>query len=199
MDGQGQQWGAKSRGHIIAFQSAPELQYAASEADSAYGDLLEGFRRYVVLLDSSFALIVDDVAADSLRRLEWLMHGAGQFSEDAAGVFHLTNDPASLDVQFLRPTKAENRVVSFAQNESSFAAAYKTSTQVNRYLSICPLHRQKKYRFIVLVISYRAESPPSYSANVEAESDTGLVLAINVNGRPFSLRVDLETNVVQLK
>jgi len=179
---QGQGYGERFQGRIINFKSTPGLQFAVGEADNAYGDLLNTFRRYIALIDEKFVVIVDDIKADSVRQLEWLMHYEGQISENPSGIFKIINEDARLEVRFLHPAKQDNRIVSFEQHETTYKATRTSTTQFNRFVSIRPLHRQKNYRFVVVAIPYQEGKRPQYASQIMSESEEEIKLKVSVNG-----------------
>ncbi len=192
VDSQGQVYGERSEGKIIKFSTTPELQFAIGEVHAAYKDLLSGFYRYIALVDSQLVIIVDDISAREIRKLEWLMHYAGEASEDKSGIFRIANGQAHLDIQFLRPSKEENRVISFENHQTSYKATREITTQNNRFISIRPLHRQKDYRFIAVAFPYRNQEIPDYSATVLSESERHLKLEVIVNDTVYQLLIDFE-------
>jgi hypothetical protein len=198
VDGQGQVYGEKSEGKIIKFSTSSQLQFAVGEANTAYGDLLSKFHRYMALVDSQVVIIVDDVSAREIRKLEWLMHYTGEASEDSSGVFRIANGEARLDIQFLRPSKEENRVISFENHETSYKATREITTQNNRFISIRPLHRQKDYRFIAIAFPYRSDKSSVYSTKVLLESEKHLKLEVIVNHTVYRLVIDFMSQNVSL-
>jgi hypothetical protein len=182
VDGQGQGYGEKFEGRIINFSSTKNTQFAVGEADAAYGNLLNKFFRYITLIDGKFVVIVDDIKANGLRKLEWLMHYAENTEESVNGVFKVSNENAKLDIQFLRPSKADNRIVSFERHETSYKATRETTTQVNQFISITPLHRQHNYRFIAVAIPYCLKEPPIYTTEIMDESEDILRIKVELNG-----------------
>ncbi len=181
---------------IINFSSSNELQFAVGEANAAYGHLLKRFQRYIALVEGKFVVIVDDLAADEIRKIEWLMHYEGKAAEDPSGIIKLSNGNARLDVQFLRPTRQDNRVVSFENHQTSYQATREITRQSNRFISIRPLHRKQVYRFIALAIPYRNNEPPTYTADVLSESEKQLKLRVTLNNIIYHIQYDFESDVV---
>ncbi len=200
IDGQGQGYGERFQGRIINFKSSPELQFAIGEADNAYGDLLNTFRRYITLIDNKFVVIVDDIKADNFRQLEWLMHYEGQVSENPEGIFQIINENARLDVQFLHPAKQDNRVICFEQHETTYKATRTSTTQFNRFVSIRPLHRQQNYRFVVVAIPYQEGEKPRYLSQIISESEKDIKLKISINGFSTILVFDIDSySIIRLE
>ena len=144
----------------------------------------------MVLVDSQLVIIVDDISAREIRKLEWLMHYAGEASEDTSGVFRIANGEARLDVKFLRPSKEENRVISYQNHQTSYKATREITTQENRFISIRSLHRQKDYRFIAVALPYPNQEIPDYSATILSESERNLKLEVIVNHTVYRLSID---------
>ncbi len=193
VDGQGQRCGQMFEGRIVNFKSTPGLQFAVGEADDVYGDLLKAFRRTIALVNGQFVVIVDDIKADTIRQLEWLMHYQGKISEDSSGTFRITNKGAGLDMLFLRPAKQDNRVVSYEQHETTYKATRQSTTQVNRFVSVRPLHRQKNYRFVVVAIPYQEGAAPDYSAFIVSESEKAIRLKVSIDTVSTLLKIDFDS------
>ena len=181
VDGQGQRYGEAFEGTLLNFSTSDELQFMVGEANSAYDNLLKRFLRYIALVEGKFVIIVDDLAANEIRKIEWLMHYAGNAIEDQSGVFKINNGKARLDVQFLRPSRQDNRVVSFENHETSYQATREITRQTNRFISLRPLHRQQTFRFIALAIPYGDNEQPTYAAEVLSENEKYLKIRVLLN------------------
>jgi hypothetical protein len=144
-------------------------------------------------------IIVDDIAANEMRKIEWLMHYDGKAEEEQSGIFNISNGDAQLDMKFLRPTRQDNRVVSFESHETSYQATREITRQGNRFISIRPLHQQQEYRFIALAIPYRNNEDPTYSADVLSESEENLNLSVTLNGSVYQLSLDFSSNTIVLE
>jgi hypothetical protein len=75
VNGEGQlRGGAPHCGEIVDFESLQQVGYVCGEAAEAYGDLLNKWRRHVVLLRPSVICIIDDLEAPEPSTYQWLMH-----------------------------------------------------------------------------------------------------------------------------
>jgi hypothetical protein len=197
VDGRGQGYGEKFEGRIFNFSSTKNMQYAVGEANAAYGNLLNKFHRYIALIDGKFLILVDDIKSTELRKLEWLMHYSDFAKESNDGVFKISNQNANLDFIFLRPSKAENRIISFERHETSYKATRETTTQINKFISISPLHRQKNYRFIAAAFPYNAKEFSDYSTKILSESEDRLKIRVEMDGTTYSVTVNFVSNIVE--
>jgi len=199
VDGQGQNYGDKFRGRIINFVSTENFQYVVGQADSAYGNLLNSFHRYIALIENQFMVIVDDVCATEPRKLEWLFHYCEEVEEATTGLFKISNAEVNLDLLFMRPTNANNRIVRFERHETRYQATRETTTQWNNFISISPLHRQKNYRFIVVAFPYRLNEVPAYSAEISSESEAECALEIRYEKTKYNLSINFAASVISIE
>ena len=197
VNGQGQRHGEKHNGRIINFSSRPNLQFAVGEANSAYGDVLNKFHRYITMVDGKMVVVVDEVKANGSQQLEWLMHYDKNISKNEDGTFTVSNNKTRLDVQFMRPSQLDNRIVNFESHETTYTATRETTQQTNNFVSIQPLHKQKDYRFIVALFPYQEQTKPVYSAKVIKESVDDLIVKIELYNDVYELLYDFKHHTVE--
>lgn len=198
VEGQGQDSEPYTRGRILSFQAAPDIQTAVLAADSAYSGLVTRFRRYFTVLAGKSVLVVDDIEATGLRKLEWLANYQEQAEELPDGMLQVKNDSVYLAIDFLRPAVTEARVVTFSRSVTGYSATYQNTGQSHAWLSVRPLHRQKHYRFIAVLTPYR-DAKPGYTAQVLAESADQLSLAVVMAERVFRIEFDFTAGRIQVE
>jgi len=69
-------------GEIVAYKTGEAFGYVCGEAQNAYGNLLEEWRRHLVLLRPSALILVDDVLASKPSTFQWLLHAFERFEID---------------------------------------------------------------------------------------------------------------------
>lgn len=110
VNGEGQQWGgAPHCGKIVDFESIQQVGYVCGDATPAYGELLNRWRRHVILLRPSIVCIVDDLEAAEPSTYQWLMHAnqelslnqqAQAFTQERKGLVMSTKMFAADDMKF---------------------------------------------------------------------------------------------------
>ena len=76
INGQGQiDRDASANGCLVDFKSTPHLGYVAGDAQKCYGDLLDFYKRHVVMIRPSVILVIDNLAGTEPFSVDWLMHG----------------------------------------------------------------------------------------------------------------------------
>jgi len=81
VNGKGQlRGGAPNSGEIVDFESLQQVGYVCGEAEQAYGEMLIGWRRHVILLRPSLICIIDDLEAPEASEYQWLMHANEELS-----------------------------------------------------------------------------------------------------------------------
>jgi hypothetical protein len=197
VNGQGQKHGDEYNGRIINFASSPNFQFAVGEANTAYGGLLDKFHRYITLVENKVVVIVDDVKANGIHQLEWLMHYDKDIVKNLDGTFTVSHKNARLDVQFLRPSQQDNRIVSLESHETTYKATREFTKQTNQFVSVQPLHKQQEYRFIVALFPYHENESITCSAKVIKELENSLKIKIDHNGAAYELQYDFIHNAIE--
>jgi len=70
-------------GRIVDFFSSQTFGHVSGEAENAYGDLLDRWRRHVLLIRPSVLILVDDLVASAPSVFQWLLHAFERFEIDA--------------------------------------------------------------------------------------------------------------------
>ncbi len=198
VDGQGQEFKPSTAGRILSFDMQPSKQTAVLEADSAYGRLLSRFRRYSTVLAGRAVIVVDDIRAEGLRKLEWLANYRQHAEEIHDGLLLVKNDSVHLAIDFLRPAATEARVITFSRSVTGYDATYTKAGLAHSWFSVRPLHRQKQYRFVTVLMPYR-ESRPFYTARILSESEEQLTLVVDLQERSFTIEYDFADCRVQVR
>ena len=112
VNGKGQErGGAPKSGRIVDFGSLDQVGYVCGEAASAYGGLLNGWRRHVLLIRPSVICIIDDLEAAEPSDFQWLMHANQElvlnqdlqsFTQQREDMVLTTRMFATADMQFLQ-------------------------------------------------------------------------------------------------
>ena len=198
IDGQGQKYGTENYGEIINFLTESNLQWTIAEAHRAYGDLLDKFTRYFAFVDNKALVIVDDISASDVRKMEFLLHYQGQIKENQNGQFLLENENAFMDICFLKPQKQDNRTVEFINSQTSYQATSETCNETVQYISVRPLHRQQNYKFITVLVPFRQE-PILKKAEILSENDNQVQITIQLNKQNFVLVFNLAEQHISIK
>jgi len=102
VDGQGQTCSPECAGRIIASGAEEGLSFFVSEAADAYPGLVTKFRRWLVYVPPDVLLVYDELASDSARHWEWLLHAGGALhAERVASV--IENEGVQLSLTRLLP------------------------------------------------------------------------------------------------
>ena len=111
VNGEGQlRGGAPHCGEIVDFESLQQVGYVCGEAAQAYGELLNRWRRHVVLLRPSVICIIDDLEAPAPSTYQWLMHANQKLTlNQEAQAFTLQNEGIVMSTEM------------FATNELKFS------------------------------------------------------------------------------
>jgi hypothetical protein len=68
----------------VDFKSTPHLGYVAGDAQKCYGDRLDFYNRYVVMIRPSVILVIDDLSGPEPFSVDWLMHEREEMKLDPA-------------------------------------------------------------------------------------------------------------------
>ena len=73
-------------GEIIDFKTTKPFGYVCGEAENAYGDRLNRYRRHLVMIRPSILILVDELEAPEASTFQWLLHAFEKFDLDATTV-----------------------------------------------------------------------------------------------------------------
>ena len=73
-------------GEIIDFKTTHPFGYVCGEAENAYGDWLNRYRRHLVMIRPSITILVDELEAPEASTFQWLLHAFEKFDLDATTV-----------------------------------------------------------------------------------------------------------------
>jgi len=65
---------ASANGRLVDFKSTPHLGYVAGDAQKCYGNRMDFYNRYVVMIRPSVILVIDDLSGPEPFSVDWLMH-----------------------------------------------------------------------------------------------------------------------------
>ena len=74
---------ASANGQLVDFNSTPHLGYVAGDAQKCYGNRLDFYNRYVVMIRPSVILLIDDLSGPEPFSVDWLMHGREEMAPDS--------------------------------------------------------------------------------------------------------------------
>ena len=66
-------------GKIIDFKTTDPFGYVCGEAENAYGDRLNRYRRHLVMIRPSITILVDELEAPEASTFQWLLHAFEKF------------------------------------------------------------------------------------------------------------------------
>ncbi len=73
-------------GEIIDFKTTHPFGYICGEAENAYGDRLNRYRRHLVMIRPSITILVDELEAPGASTFQWLLHAFEKFDLDLTTV-----------------------------------------------------------------------------------------------------------------
>ena len=73
-------------GEIIDFKTTKPFGYVCGEAENAYGDRLNRYRRHLVMIRPSITILVDELEAPEASTFQWLLHAFEKFDLNATTV-----------------------------------------------------------------------------------------------------------------
>ena len=73
-------------GEIIDFKTTDPFGYICGEAENAYGDRLNRYRRHLVMIRPSITILVDELEAPGASTFQWLLHAFEKFDLDLTTV-----------------------------------------------------------------------------------------------------------------
>jgi len=73
---------SEASGRLVEFKSTAHLGYVAGDAQKCYGELLDSYKRHVVLIRPSVILVVDDLAGSKPFSVDWLLHSREEMMLD---------------------------------------------------------------------------------------------------------------------
>ncbi len=74
---------ASANGRLVDFKSTPHLGYVSGDAQKCYGDLIDFYKRHVVMIRPSVILVIDDLSGPESFSVDWLMHGREEMLLDS--------------------------------------------------------------------------------------------------------------------
>ena len=69
-------------GEIIGFETTDRFGYVCGEAENAYGDRLNRYRRHIALIRPGVFVLVDELEAPESATFQWLLHAFEKFDLD---------------------------------------------------------------------------------------------------------------------
>jgi hypothetical protein len=152
VDGQGQRYAEDASGKVVRFEPGDAFDLVICDGTTAYSHLLTRFHRWFLFFKPDLLAVFDDMRADQLRKVEWLLHYEGDV-EEANVDLRVVKGSAVLDVNFLLPDRKEGWVASHVNRRFT----YKDSNRQvlvhpqNRYVAFSTMHAYAESRFLALL------------------------------------------------
>lgn len=150
----GDRYSHRRAGKILRFQSSEAFDYAVSDASYAYGDRLKRFVRYVVLMESGYVVVLDDLKSLTGRAVESRWHYNGKVTGIGDGWARIGQAKVGLLVKWADASGLPGWQISDQRRLCTYPTASGRASHERRFLSCEPFRAIIEGQLVTLLYPY---------------------------------------------